>query len=155
MQTPFNHFPEFLSIQGKRRSWNSLCPVGLDPAYPSGLLGFRGQGAQNTTDVGRPTNPVFTRRRRYKSIQPALRHWIDGTCKSQSREVFRESVAEVSEDIDLKIVSDEPRSRSQQRSIGPPTLTKAQGPNLACFSRKLLAERNSGRSDSTFLHIVS
>jgi len=43
---------------------------------------------------------------------------------------------------------------SQQRSIGPPNPNKAQGPNLACFSRKLLAERNSGRSDSTFLHIV-
>src|SRR6266849_591579 len=97
MQTPFNHFPEFLSIQGKRRSWNSLCPVGLDPTHPSGLLGFRGQGAQNTADEGRPTDPVFTRRCRYKSIQPALRHWIDGTCKSQSREVFRESVAEAAE----------------------------------------------------------
>jgi len=30
----------------------------------------------------------------------------------------------------------------------------AHGPNLACFSRKLLAECNSGRSDSAFLHIV-
>src|SRR3981189_1832463 len=43
---------------------------------------------------------------------------------------------------------------SQQRSIGPPNPNKAHGPNLACFSRKLLAECNSGRSDSAFLHIV-
>src|SRR6266481_5473663 len=97
MQTPFDHFPAFVSIQGKRRSWNSLCPVGLDPTHPSGLLGLCSQGAQNTPNVRRPTNPVFARRRRDKSTQPALRHWIDGTCKSQSCKVFREPVAEASE----------------------------------------------------------
>jgi hypothetical protein len=34
-----------------------LCPVRLDPAHPSGLLGFSGQRTQNVADVGRPTNP--------------------------------------------------------------------------------------------------
>src|SRR5216683_411942 len=44
----------------------------------------------------------------------------------------------------------QPSARSQHGTAWNP----AQSPNLACFSRKLLAECNSGRSDSAFLHIV-